>query len=404
MGEDLPFFASFALKRARIPADSRRETMQPCSRFARLSPLGIRLLGFSVRREGFLADSRSLLAVAILGCFPVLGWSQATFPEIQSLIVFGDSLSDTGRLGEPETSPPGLVWVDHLAAHLGVPEATPYNAIGNPDGRNFAMLGTTSIPVPESPFFDASDLVADYLVDQAATPPANALFVFWLGTVDLIADRGTPEEAADAAFGLLQTLANAGARQFLLPELFPLGLMPTNAASAAIWNARAEAFNLRWQSHLRNLRALFPEARFITVRSYAFFLDVVDRPSAYGLENTTQESFAPGVERDYSKYLWYWGMNLTSAAHAHFAAFAFDEIADVVGGASSAAVRLSLAPDAVGTAWELSLVGPALALLTVERSSDLVSWEVVETFVGFDGAEALPVAAPLLEPVFYRAR
>jgi len=195
-----------------------------------------------------------------------------------ALFVLGDSLSDNGNnaltlpaFGIPQTSAPfnanapgplvpvgsyadsdnysnGPVWVDYLANSLGLP-LLPSEALGT----NFAFGGarTGAIGVSDDPGLTPP------LVQQAqfavagslGTLPSDALYVVWGGGNDvralgeefgagLFSSDDTVRLASIAALtggidasianitATLSTLADAGARNFLIPNLPDLGLTP----------------------------------------------------------------------------------------------------------------------------------------------------------------------------------
>jgi phospholipase/lecithinase/hemolysin len=179
---------------------------------------------------------------------------------VGNLVVFGDSLSDTGNFIPnipPGSLPPpiaqsmalyyqgrmsdGPIWVDTLAKYLGEPPVQP-SSVG---GLNYAVSGANLLyPGPKFPFnvIDAkyqtnlSAQVNNYLADHE--PAASDLFVVYAGAKDLfdsLSDPhppGTPppiidaQQVADQLVRSLETLAGNGAQRFLVPNLPALGETP----------------------------------------------------------------------------------------------------------------------------------------------------------------------------------
>lgn len=337
-----------------------------------------------------------------------LAAGQAVYPEIQSLVVFGDGLSDTGRGGGVDTSPPELVWVDYLAGLLGVPEAAPYNVTTNPAGRNFAHFGATAGVAEFNPFPDGSDQIDSYLIDElaGAAPPADALLVIWLGTWDVanLAEGGSDSGAdvADELVALIRRLADAGGKQFLVPDLFPVEMSPDFLSQPEPVATLTAEFNQRLAVQLENLRGLYPDVRFLGMRTYDLFLDIAAAPAVYGFEELDTIPFLSA--EDYSIYLWWDYLYPTSIAHDYIAELAAYEIGAALGGLSGADVDLEWAWNGALSRWELQLAGPALDVLTLEVSQDLETWQPVATFTRFDGDEVYAPAAVPTVSTYYRAR
>jgi phospholipase/lecithinase/hemolysin len=187
-------------------------------------------------------------------CFylPSVAWS---YPYTE-IYVFGDSLSDTGRLFEAIGIPPypyyeghssnGPLWVEHLAELLELTY--------NPE-TNFAwagaLSGTTNSWDTIFPDVELSGLqqqVDQYLEDTTAADP-NALYVVWAGANDFLGDLTAPQEIMTTAITNLLTavtkLQNHGATHILVPSLPNLGKTPRVLASGAseIMSALTATYN-----------------------------------------------------------------------------------------------------------------------------------------------------------------
>lgn len=187
--------------------------------------------------------------VAVLA-FSATASAPAIAGPYSSLYVFGDSLSDTGNVfaatgGAVPTSPyfagrfsDGPVWIDHLAAGLGVPAgATPSLMGGNNYAFGGARTGSGAVPVPGllaqfgglwAPAHPGgADPDALYVVAGGGNDMRDARSAF---TGDTAADQaGRQTAAATAASNLLSVvmgLASAGARHILVANLPDLGATP----------------------------------------------------------------------------------------------------------------------------------------------------------------------------------
>lgn len=184
-------------------------------------------------------------------------------PAFTQIVVFGDSLSDVGNdahraeskysvrdPGEvfnyadgrftngPDTNPSAVkfvgLWHEQLARTF-LNLSAPKNSLDG--GTDFAFGGaTTDNGSTDKPLASSGNLtitvdnlgkqVDDYLAAQTVDP--NALYIIWGGTVDLLNDPSASNVTATASrmAALVHRLASAGARNFVVPNLPPLGAFP----------------------------------------------------------------------------------------------------------------------------------------------------------------------------------
>src|SRR5438874_10182060 len=192
--------------------------------------------------------------------------SFAQSPTFSQIVVFGDSLSDTGNVrnrtnaksngaidfpshtfnydngrftNDTDTSPSSHtylgVWHEQLArTFLGLPAAT--NSLGG--GVNYAFGGATTTngthqEVEQTPLGDISITVDDmgkqmddYLASHPVDP--NALYIVWGGSNDIRNDDTSASVTATVGrVALLSSrLANARANYIMVPNVVPLGDIP----------------------------------------------------------------------------------------------------------------------------------------------------------------------------------
>src|SRR6267154_519136 len=212
---------------------------------------------------------KKLLSVAIFLATPILVNAQA--PAFTQVIVFGDSLSDDGNIAhrardlvgfsypsgnfnysdyrftdDTNTSPAANLyrgtWHEQLEkTFLGLPVAK--NSLDG--GTDYAFGGATTKngtqartiinnPTP----FGGGDFtitidnmgrqISNYLANHATD--ANALYILWGGGNDLFDDHSAQSvsDTANRVGGLIVRLANAGARNFFVPNVPPLGAVPNS--------------------------------------------------------------------------------------------------------------------------------------------------------------------------------
>lgn len=199
----------------------------------------------------------------------LIGTATASATAMSSLTVFGDSLSDTGNVfiatGGTVPVPPyfagrfsdGPVWVDVLAAQLGLPlGAVPALAGGGNYAFGGARTGASGSPVPGllaqsvglwSPANPVADPSGLYVLLGGGNDMRDARSAF---QTDSPADQAGRQGAAQAAVGNLISnlgfLASKGATNVLVgnlpdlgatPEAVALGLVPASSDASARYNA-----------------------------------------------------------------------------------------------------------------------------------------------------------------------
>lgn len=199
----------------------------------------------------------------------------AVATPFSGLVVFGDSLSDAGRLfaSTGGAFPPapyyqgrlsnGPVAVEYLAAGLGL------------NAGNFLDLAVAGATTGADGTFGAGTgmlaQLAGYQLALGANTAAdsNALYMVWGGANDL-RGGGSIAAAVNNLSTIVSTLYTLGARNFLLPNLPDLGLTPEARESATpgaslIATAASEAFNRGLSDEYARLAAQWSDEHF-----YAF--------------------------------------------------------------------------------------------------------------------------------------
>ncbi|MFL6417698.1 MAG: SGNH/GDSL hydrolase family protein [Bryobacteraceae bacterium] len=293
--------------------------------------------------------------------------------SVDQIVAFGDSLSDTGNLSiatleqfpgdnyapgrftngpntTPATSGPFGLWVEQLAGKLNVPDPQPSLAGGTDYAFATARTGSNGL-------YNITDQVNTYLFANPSGASSTALYTIWGGSNDLFNGSSTGKAAADALYGNIQTLAAAGAKNFLWLDIIPLGNTPLGSGDAAL-NAQVAGFNAEWSTDIGLLQAQGISVTGVDVFNLASAISA--NPSAYGFTNiTTPAQGLAGVNPN--NYL-FWDMeHPTTAGHALIANLAYD---DLVGTPTAAPEPASAAAVALGI---LSLA--AAARIRKRRSS-----------------------------------
>jgi phospholipase/lecithinase/hemolysin len=220
------------------------------------------------------------------------------------VVAFGDSLTDTGNRfaatgGADPTSPPydagrwsdGPLWVEYLAAGLGLPAPTPAALGGTDYASADARTALSGYANNGSP--DLGTQITTYL----STHPAlggDQLFVIWGETNDF-GPHATPDPAGTVAnlSAEITELARAGARQFLVPNLMPLGSIPSvrklGPAEAAEYDALSVQFNTQLAAAEDHLEASLG-IKIHRLDVYGLVEQVLANPGQYGIADVTDQA------------------------------------------------------------------------------------------------------------------
>jgi phospholipase/lecithinase/hemolysin len=265
------------------------------------------------------------------------------------MLVFGDSLSDVGNAhgqwgDEAFPCPPhwrgrrcdGPLWVERLAASLGLPEPRPSLAGGDVHACGGARSGAGFSPGRGAP--NLLEQVARWRAGRGEAPVAPpTLAVLRAGANDYLdaPGRAVAERVNANLLTAVERLADAGLRRFLVPSELPWGCSPIelpgvgpaeraalNAAIAAQNDALGEA--LRALAERRGLQVAQPDF-------HGLLLKVRAQPAAHGFHEIERpallEPLRSHAAPDAAGVLWWdgWG-HFTSAFHGLLAAEAAESL------------------------------------------------------------------------------
>jgi cholinesterase len=279
----------------------------------------------------------------------------ATFSQ---LYIFGDSLSDPGNFfnlsGGTNPLPPyvqgrlsnGQVWSEYLAQGLNLAPVpvTSLPLLGGPQagvqGVNFAVAGALTDrlnPVPG--LGQASDnvifpglpglqfeLTSFAQFNAIAPAQPDALYTLWFGANDYLGGgRTSPVIPIDRIGSAITTLYGQGARNFLIPNLPDLGLLPINLGNptqAAGLSALTQAHNNGLTVLLPSLLSQLPGSQITLLDVNQLFRDVTTNPTAFGFTNIQTPCFASAtaVANNCAGDLFADTLHPTTAAHQLIAA------------------------------------------------------------------------------------
>jgi phospholipase/lecithinase/hemolysin len=316
------------------------------------------LLGKSQLRAGRFR-SRTWLSLATLAVFSVAA-ALAQVKDYTTIVVFGDSLSDTGNVahltqakyGFPfpipgpgpggnytvgrftdgfDTIPPAQkyfgVWIEQFAASLpSHPEVTDSLGGGTNYAYGFASTGSGTSLLTFGPSNSLSvqvENIGQQITDYLATHPKidnRTLFVIWGGAIDVLYATSLKDVVNGAANQVLniQRLIQAGATQFLVPNLPPLGLVPrfnSSPAAALPVTVASLVFNGYLATGIAVLKDFYPRRKLTIYQLDTFRLlgSIVAAPAAYSLTDVTHS--AQGLAVDPDTYLFWDDLHPTTRGH-----------------------------------------------------------------------------------------
>ncbi len=295
-----------------------------------------------------------LLSLAVVLCCGAAAQAQA----YTTIVVFGDSLSDTGnfarlsanaygsalRIPGPvggytdgrftdggDTLPPAQmytgVWIEQMAATLA---ATPLIKASLDGGMDYAYgsattAGGTQVVMygPSNAFMVTVQNIGAQIASYLATNPVitnKTLFVVWGGANDILQATTQAQVTAAAAQDVanVQALITAGATDFIVPNLPPLGAIPRlngNATVAATATAATLGYNTAVAAGVAGLPASNPgkTLHLYTLDNFSLFNSILATPSVFGFVNDTQMSQYQLVNPD--TYLFWDDLHPTTYGH-----------------------------------------------------------------------------------------
>jgi phospholipase/lecithinase/hemolysin len=285
----------------------------------------------------------SLLAVFLFTLGPVFVHAQNAkpAPDYTAIVVFGDSLSDTGNVADlteakygvrvpgpvadytdgrftdgADTLPPAEnyfgVWIEQLAATFPSRPVVKASLDGGTNyayGFAFTGRGTSvfSFGTDDSLFVTINN-IGQQITDYLATHPKindKTLFVVWGGANDLL-NATSEDDVIDAGINQtlnIQRLIDAGATQFIVPNLPPLGLVPRlngSPTTSVPATSAAKLYNEVLGGGIALLRD-FNSRRHLNLSQldvFDLFDEIVATPSKFSLVNVTASSQGMAVDPD----------------------------------------------------------------------------------------------------------
>jgi phospholipase/lecithinase/hemolysin len=229
------------------------------------------------------------------------------------LIIFGDSLSDTGNVASATTDFPwpyydnrvsdGPLAVDVLASAYGLSAEPSLHLVSSGGGSNFAVDGASASGI------DAHDLqiqLESHLGRHVGQIVKDALYVVMIGGNDLRAARNNGSEVdaypiVDGAVAkisaTLSTLLQLGVTKILVVNAPDIGRIPETLQKSqqdpsikARSTALTNRFNTNLASIVRSLRSQYGTA-IVEFDLFTYFNQILDNSLIYGFTNDDEGCF-----------------------------------------------------------------------------------------------------------------
>jgi phospholipase/lecithinase/hemolysin len=247
----------------------------------------------------------------LLGCVVLaFAGSVANAGTITQMVVFGDSLVDTGNffIGSGFTvpaSPPyfngrfsnGPVWVEDLAGRLGVASPAPSLAGGTNYAFATAETGSGFFQVAPGAFVpNIGTQINTYL--SSHQPQTGQLFVISGGANDFLHGQTNPAVPVANLAADITALAQAGATTFLVPNLGMLGGTPFGLSLSAAQRTGLDALSLSFDSLLAQELNQLRSSLGVTIYSLdalSLFNEIQANPLAFGFTDVVDQAKSGGL-------------------------------------------------------------------------------------------------------------
>lgn len=248
---------------------------------------------------------RKILCLMLgLLCFNV---SYADNKHFDTMVVFGDSLSDNGNLyrylwGALPVSPPyylghfsnGVLWAEQLYSS--------YFPTDSGEGfQNYAVGGAGAVlSYKQNLPYTLTMELDNYLYWHTYGKKDTTLFTVWIGGNNYL--NGPTNEASitdsvvNAIEGVVERLIKAGGTKFFVPNLPDLGKTPyaVENNSHILLSRLVQLHNQKLALKVEQLKDKYPEITFVYFDIYTFFNDALEHASDLGFSNIKQPCYLGG--------------------------------------------------------------------------------------------------------------
>jgi thermolabile hemolysin len=261
------------------------------------------------------------IVLALTAFMTVLTFSTQRFEPINQLVVFGDSLSDTGTVfratgGLYPSDPPyfqgrysnGRVWVEYLADQLGLSAS---------QISNFACGGATT----SGEFINlVPGLLAQVqsFTKRHSNTTSNVLYVLWAGANDYLQGTTNPALPVANISKAIESLADIGATKILVANLPDLGQLPAtrNNANSTNLSTLTKAHNSGLRRSLKVLKQQHSDLQIATLDANSLYRQAITNPAQFGFTQVTSACLIGSSScRNPEQFLFWDSIHPTTAGH-----------------------------------------------------------------------------------------
>lgn len=262
---------------------------------------------FSLAKSLTRAATRGIAVCSMLIAQHSLAYSE--------LVIFGDSLSDTGVT--TATAPyaegrmsNGPIYSDYLAQSLSLSSESFRSG-----GSNYAVVGSTI--VADGSGFSSSDMLDKYLDGTGGNADAEALYVLLAGGNDILTSHSDNDviAAATELTSMINDLYVAGASTIIVGNVPDLLLTPyvnqLGETQQAIIQGRLDTFN----ASINEAVAAFGDRSVILWDVYGTTQSLAANASSFGITNTSDACLDDPNCGTADDYFWFDHLHPTSQIH-----------------------------------------------------------------------------------------
>ena len=215
----------------------------------------------------------------------------------------------------------GPIWLDHVAGFLGLPFKA--SLLGGTDYAFGGAWVTAPQPIPGGTIPSVPQQVELYLSQHGGKADPNALYILEGGGNDILGTTtGSPNALGfQIAAGIAQSellLRQAGARHFIIPNLFNVGLLPAAAGNVAFATAASTATN-KYVGELLALEELLEGVHINRMDVFSLLNAVQTDPTHFGFNDVKDPCLTTTVCAD-PDHTFFWDVHHpTEFGHAFFA-------------------------------------------------------------------------------------
>lgn len=228
-------------------------------------------------------------------------------PRFDTVVIFGDSLSDNGNLYRflwkyLPASPPyydgrfsnGPVWVEQLYAH--------YFPANYTDGfQDYAVGGAGAVlSYKENLPFTLSLEISNYLYWHTHGKKSTSLYVIWIGANNYLNGPTNVEpitdSVTDAISSSVERLISVGGDKFLIINLPDMSRLPEakDNHTQALLSQLSISHNRKLSARIEQLHAKYPDKLFIYFDAYSYLNYAIDHANDFGLTNVDDPCYMGG--------------------------------------------------------------------------------------------------------------